>query len=141
MYTYQDLRPWNLCIQYIYIYTRTYVLGIYTYLPGPMSLQFMYLPGLMSLDSMFIYQDFCPCDLCILTMTCGLGCFVHIYIYVYIYICIYQDLCIDIYLYIDIYLWYLITIIWYFNTWQHIHMYTLRTTKAPLRTLHTTKKQ
>ena len=201
---------------YIYIYTKTSVLGIhvylsgfmslefmyiiciYIYIPGPMSLDIMYTYQDMSLDFMFVYQDFCRWDLCILIRIYVLGImYVYIYIYVYVYIYIYQDLCPwnlyilartyvlgiyvltrtyvfgfnvhipgllslwfmypyhdlwpwifctygpmyrHIYIYIDIYLWYLLRIIWYFNKWQHIHMYTLRTTKAPLRTLHTTKK-
>ena len=80
MYTYQDLCPRIICIL-----TRTYVLGSYIYLPGPMSLDhkyiyiyintyqdpcpwilgsYVYLPGLMSLDHMYAYQDLCPWIIC-----------------------------------------------------------------------------
>ena len=103
MYTYQDLCPRIICIL-----TRTYVLGSYIYLPGPMSLDhkyiyiyintyqdpcpwiicilartyilgsYVYLPGLMSLDHMYAYQDLCPWIICILTRTYVLGSYVNL---------------------------------------------------------------
>ena len=63
--------------------TRTYVLGIY-----------IYLPGLVSLESTFTYQDLCPWHIHILTRIYALG------IYIYLpgrvsleFTYTYQDLC------------------------------------------------
>ena len=62
--SYQDLCPWNLCIC-----TRTYVLGIYIYLPGLMSLEFMYVYTRTYVLGMYVI---------ILTRTYVLGIYVYI---------------------------------------------------------------
>ena len=93
MYTCQDLCPRIICIL-----TRTYVLGSYIYLLGPMSLDhiyiYKYLPGPMSLHYMYTCQDLHPWIICIPTRTYVLGSYVclpglmsldHMYTY--------QDLC------------------------------------------------
>ena len=86
MYTYQDLCPWIINI-YMYILTRTNVIGSYVYLPGPMSLDHLltrtypwirYLPGPLSIDYTSTYQGLCPWIICMFARTYVLGLYIYL---------------------------------------------------------------
>ena len=79
-YTYQDLRPWIICIHYTYqgptsldhmytVLTRTYVLGSYVYCTYQ---------DLCPWIICILYQDLCPWIICILTRTYVLGSYVYL---------------------------------------------------------------
>ena len=81
--TYQDLCPWIICI-----FARTYVLGLYVYLPGPMSLDHKYIvqdlcPWILhlltrTLDYTSTNQDLCPWIICIFSRTYVLGLYIYL---------------------------------------------------------------